>query len=184
MSYQLSKTPLLSEEQIQQRVKEIAVEIVRDMSGDGEGLVVIGLLRGCFMFMADLVREIGKVGGVVDEVDFIVASSYGAGTESSGNVKIERDLRSDIAGRKVLIIDDILDTGNTLTRVSELLKLRSPSVLKTCALLDKPSRREKVIEADFTGFSIKDHFVVGYGLDIDQKYRELSYIGLIEIDNE
>jgi hypoxanthine phosphoribosyltransferase len=168
------ETALLTGEQIQRRNDELAAEIVADLRG--EPVVVIGLLRGCFVFCADLVRAISRAGGRVAEVDFLVASSYGSGTVSSGNVKIERDVRSDIAGRNVLLVDDILDTGNTLQRVLELLHTRGPGWLRTAVLLDKPSRRQVPVEADYTGFSIEDLFVIGYGLDYDQFYRELPYI--------
>lgn len=170
-----SATPLLNEQQIAERVELMAAEIVADF-GTAEPITVLGLLRGCFVFAADLVRAISRQGGVVGEVDFIIASSYGSGTTSSGNVKIERDARHDIAGKNVLVVDDILDTGHTLAHVRELLMSRNPSRLKIAVMLDKPERREVREGADYIGFAIDDHFVVGYGLDFDQRFRDLPYI--------
>ena len=170
-----SPTPLIREEQIAKRVDELGAEIA-DAMGRDKPITVLGLLRGCFMFAADLTRAIARHGGGIEEIDFIIASSYGSGTESSGNVKIERDARRDIAGKHVLVIDDILDTGHTLQRIRGLLLSRDPALLKIAVMLDKPSRRQVEAHAEFTGFSIEDHFVVGYGLDFNQRYRELPYI--------
>jgi len=161
---------LYTEEEIKRRVKTLAEEIRRKFPA-GEELVVVGLLKGSFVFLADLVRELE--GAVL--VDFIAASSY-AGTESTGNVRIKKDLDIDIKGRNVLLVDDILDTGRTFQKVLELLKVRQPKMLKTCVLLDKPSRRVVDISADFVGFKIPDHFVVGYGLDWDELGRNLRGI--------
>lgn len=161
---------LIPEEEIKRRIKTLAEEIRREFPA-GEELVVVGLLKGSFVFLSDLVRELE--GAVL--VDFIAASSY-AGTESTGNVRIKKDLDIDIKGKNVLLVDDILDTGRTFQKVLELLKVREPKMLKTCVLLDKPSRRVVNVEADFVGFKIPDHFVVGYGLDWDELGRNLKGI--------
>lgn len=170
-----ASNPLINEESIALRVDTMGAEIVETF-GKGEPIIMLGLLRGCYVFAADLARAISRHGGIIGEIDFIIASSYGSGTVSSGNVKIERDARHDIADQAVLLVDDILDTGHTLTHVKALLGSRNPRVLKAAVMLDKPSRRQVDVTADFTGFSIEDHFVVGYGLDFDQRFRELPYI--------
>ncbi len=155
---------------IKQRIEELAEEINRFFPPDEE-LVVVGLLKGSFIFVSDLVRELNRN----LYVDFIAAGSY-IGTESSGNVEIKKDLEMDIKGKNVLLVDDILDTGRTFKKVLELLKLREPLRLKTCVLLDKPERRVVDIEADFVGFKIPDRFVVGYGLDWDELGRHFKHI--------
>ena len=177
--FTLAPEALISEEVLKQRISEMAVEMAEIINDRGP-VIVLGMLRGSFVFMADLLRDLSREGVTVDEVDFIIASSYGANMESSGNVKIIKDVQSDISEKHVLLVDDILDTGNTLQRVVDLLKYRKPATLTTCVLLDKPSRRTKDIEADFVGFKIDDHFVVGYGLDYNQRFRELPFIGIIE----
>jgi len=161
---------LLSEEEIKNRVSQLAGEIEKNFPKEEE-LVVVGLLKGSFVFVSDLVRELRRP--VV--VDFMAVSSY-VGTESSGEVKIKKDLDVDIRGKNVLLVDDILDTGRTFKRVLNLLQVREPKLLKTCVLLDKPSRRVEKVEADFVGFKIPDHFVVGYGLDWDEEGRNLRGI--------
>jgi hypoxanthine phosphoribosyltransferase len=177
-----STVPLFTEKEISDRVDAMGAEIVKDMCQNGP-ITVVGLLRGCFVFMADLVRAISRHGGLVSETDFLIVTSYGSGTTSSGNLKIERDIKHDIKGKNILLLDDILDTGNTLNRISNLLKERKPAGLKTVVLLDKPARRRVQIDADFTGFAIEDRFVIGYGLDYDQKYRELPYVSeMLESD--
>lgn len=177
------ETPLFTQEQIAQRVEEMGEAIAREMCQEGP-ITVLGLLRGCYVFTADLLRAISRHGGKVEELDFLIASSYGDGTESSGNVKIERDARSDIAGRRVLVVDDILDTGHTLARVAALLEDRGPELLRIAVLLDKPSRRQANVYADYVGYEIDNLFVVGYGLDFDQDYRELPYITVVEEQDE
>ena len=142
---------------------------------DTDKLVVVGLLRGSFVFIADLVRELD----LPIEVDFLEASSYGDGMESSREVRILKDLRGAIEGRDVLVVEDIVDTGHTLHHVTNLLKSRAPARLKTIALLDKPSRREVNMKADWTGFEIPDEFVVGYGIDFAQRNRNLPFIGKV-----
>ncbi|MGL5737454.1 MAG: hypoxanthine phosphoribosyltransferase, partial [Plesiomonas shigelloides] len=137
--------------------------------------VLIGLLRGSFMFMADLARSID----LPQEVDFMTASSYGNSMNSNRDVRILKDLDDDINGKDVLIVEDIIDTGYTLSKVREILSLRSPKSLAICTLLDKPERREVEVPVEWVGFTIPDEFVVGYGIDYAQKYRNLSYIGKV-----
>ncbi len=173
-----SKTPLIRAEEIRSRIAELALEI-KTAYPSGESLTVIGLLRGCYVFMADLLRELSCLDIHVKEVDFIIVSSYGSSTESSGNVKIERDIRQDIHDCHVLLVDDILDTGITMQKLINLLNLRKPASLRSCVLLEKPERRLVDIRVDFIGFKIPDQFVVGMGLDYNQQYRELPYITTI-----
>ncbi len=165
---------MISAKEIAARVEALAREITATFAGT-DRLIVVGLLRGSFIFIADLVREID----LPVEVDFLEASSYGSGTVSSREVRILKDLRGEIAGRDVLVVEDIVDTGFTLSHVLRLLKSREPRRLMTCALLDKPSRREVEIKADWTGFVIPDEFVVGYGIDFAQRNRNLPYIGKV-----
>ncbi len=159
----------ISEEEIRKRVKELGEEISNDYKG--EEIVVVVLLRGSFIFTADLVRAIE--GDVI--VDFMVVSSY-QGMETSGEVRIFKDLAENIHDRHVLIVEDIVDTGLTLTKILDVLNSRNPKSLKTCSLLSKPSRRIKEVDIKYVGFTIEDKFVVGYGLDLDQKYRQIPYI--------
>lgn len=165
---------MISAKSIAARVEELAKN-VREHFGDTEKLVIVGLLRGSFVFIADLVRELD----LPVEVDFLEASSYGDGMESSREVRILKDLRGQIANRDVLVVEDIVDTGFTLSHVMTVLKARGPKRLETIALLDKPSRREIDIKATWTGFEIPDEFVVGYGIDYGQRDRNLPYIGKV-----
>lgn len=165
---------MISAKAIAARVEELARDITAHFRGTDK-LVVVGLLRGSFVFIADLVRELD----LPVEVDFMEASSYGNSTHSSREVKILKDLRGEIAGRDVLVVEDIVDTGFTLTHVLHLLRAREPARLEVCALLDKPSRREVPIRATWTGFEIPDEFVVGYGIDYGQRNRNLPYIGKV-----
>lgn len=165
---------LISAKAIAARIEALAREITADYAGTDK-LVVVGLLRGSFVFIADLVRELD----LPVEVDFIEASSYGNSTESSREVRILKDLRGEIAGRDVLVVEDIVDTGHTLKHVTGLLRAKGPSRLKTIALLDKPSRREVDVKADWVGFEIPDTFVVGYGIDFAQRNRNLPFIGSV-----
>ena len=165
---------MISAKTIAARIEELCEEIQAEFA-DTEQLVVVGLLRGSFVFIADLVRELD----LPIEVDFLEASSYGDSTESSREVRILKDLRGAIEGRDVLVVEDIVDTGYTMTHVHALLSSRKPRKLKTIALLDKPSRREVEIRADWTGFEIPDEFVVGYGIDFAQKNRNLPFIGKV-----
>ncbi|MDZ7710486.1 MAG: hypoxanthine phosphoribosyltransferase [Roseovarius sp.] len=171
-SYAIDK--LISAKRIAARIEALSHEIEAEFKGT-EKLVVVGLLRGSFIFIADLVRELD----LPVEVDFVETSSYGNAMESSREVRILKDLRGDIAGRDVLVVEDIVDTGHTLTHVVRLLASRNPARLKTIALLDKPSRREADIRADWIGFEIPDEFVVGYGIDYAQRNRNLPYIGTV-----
>lgn len=165
---------LISAKSIAARIEALSRDI-RKTFFDTDKLIVIGLLRGSFVFIADLVRELD----MNVEVDFLEASSYGDGMESSREVRILKDLRGEISGRDVLVVEDIVDTGFTLDHVLKLLKTRAPRRLETIALLDKPSQRETDIKATWTGFEIPDEFVVGYGIDYAQRNRNLPYIGCV-----
>ena len=166
--------PMISAKSIAARVEALAAEIHEEFA-DTDKLVVVGLLRGSFVFIADLVRELD----LPVEVDFIEATSYGDAMESSREVRILKDLRGEISNRDVLVVEDIIDTGHTLKHVVGLLKAKGPRRLKTIALLDKPSRREVDIAADWIGFEIPDEFVVGYGIDFAQRNRNLDHIGKV-----
>ena len=170
---------MISAKAIAARVEALAKEITAAYKGTDK-LIVVGLLRGSFVFIADLVREID----LPVEVDFLEASSYGNAMESSREVRILKDLRGEIAGRDVLVVEDIVDTGFTLSHVVRLLKSREPRRLEVCALLDKPSRREVAIKATWTGVDIPDEFVVGYGIDFAQRNRNLPYIGKVRFNEE
>lgn len=165
---------LFDKEEIQSAVKRLAEAITSDF--DDEELVLVSVLKGSFMFISDLMREIRNP--VV--VDFIRASSYGSGTATSGQVMLTKDLETDIAGRNVIIIEDIIDSGLTLTAIRELLLARKPRSLKICALVDKRARRKVEIEGDYVGFSIEDGFIVGYGVDYAERYRNLPAIYVVE----
>ena len=165
---------MISAKTIAARIEDLCREIKSTFT-DTEKLVVVGLLRGSFVFIADLVRELD----MNVEVDFLEASSYGDSMESSREVRILKDLRGEIGGRDVLVVEDIVDTGFTLAHVTQLLRSRNPKRLETIALLDKPSRRETEIKATWTGFEIPDEFVVGYGIDYAQRNRNLPYIGKV-----
>ena len=170
---------LISAKSIAARVESLAKEIRLAFKGTDK-LVVIGLLRGSFIFIADLVRELD----LPVEVDFLETSSYGNSTESSGEVRILKDLRGVIEGRDILVVEDIVDTGRTLNHVLDLLATRHPKRIEVCALLDKPSRREVDIKATWTGFEIPDKFVVGYGIDFAQRNRNLPFIGAVRFIDE
>ncbi len=165
---------MISAKSIAARIETLAAEIKTEFA-DSEQLVVVGLLRGSFVFIADLVRELD----LNVEVDFLETSSYGNAMESSREVRILKDIRGEIEGRDVLVVEDIVDTGHTLAHVLHLLQSRHPRKLRTIALLDKPSRREAEIKADWTGFEIPDEFVVGYGIDYAQRNRNLPCIGKV-----
>ena len=171
--------PYISEEDILKRVEELAEEIDKDF--EGEDVLLIGLLRGSVVFLSDLCRKLKTA----DTLDFMVVSSYGNGMESSRNVKIIKDLEENVKDRNVLIVEDIIDTGNTLKKVKEIIETREPKKIKIVTLLDKPERREvDDIEVDYVGFKIPDEFVVGYGIDFAQKYRTLPYVGIVVKENE
>ena len=165
---------MISAKAIAARIEDLSREIQDEFDGTNK-LVVVGLLRGSFVFIADLVRELD----LPIEVDFLEASSYGDAMESSREVRILKDLRGAIEGRDVLVVEDIVDTGHTLHHVTNLLRSRGPKRLKSIALLDKPTRREVDLKADWTGFEIPDEFVVGYGIDFAQRNRNLPFIGKV-----
>lgn len=165
---------MFSELQVQERVRQLGQAITEHYRGS-DNLVLVGLLRGSFVFMADLARTIE----LTHEVDFMTASSYGNTMESTRDVRILKDLDDDIKGKDVLLVEDIIDTGNTLSKVKEILSLRAPKSIQICTLLDKPSRREVPVEVQWVGFEIPDEFVVGVGIDYAQKYRHLPYIGKV-----
>ena len=165
---------LFTEQELKDRVAELAAQIDRDYAGKEP--MLISVLRGSFIFMADLARAIH----LPCTVDFMAVSSYGSGTTSSGQVKITKDLSESIEGRDIIVVEDILDSGNTLSYLFQLLQARHPASVRLCTLLDKPSRRTKPITADYTGFTVDDLFVVGYGLDYAEKYRNLPYIGILK----
>ncbi len=167
---------LLPEQEVDAKVKEIGEKISEDYAGKSVHLICV--LKGGVFFTCELAKRIT----VPVSLDFMSVSSYGAGTESSGVVKIIKDLDEPLAGKHVLIVEDIIDSGRTLSYLIEILKQRNPADIRICTLLDKPSRRvKKEVVVDYTCFSIPDEFVVGYGLDYDQKYRNLPYIGVVEL---
>lgn len=171
MNYTIEK--MISEDELQKRIKEVAKEIEKDYQG--KELICVGLLKGSIMFMADLLKNIE-----MDlSMDFMKVSSYHGGTDSSGVVKILKDVDTNIEGKDVLIIEDIIDTGLTLESVKEFLLSKKPKSLKVCSLLDKPSRRKVEMKGEYIGFEIPDEFVVGYGLDYDELHRNLPYIGIV-----
>lgn len=168
------KTILVSEEELHTRVCEIGKQITEDYAGKEP--VFVGVLKGSFIFMADLVRACD----LNCTLDFMVVSSYGSGTISTGAVEIVKDLSKDIAGKDVIIVEDILDSGNTLSYLVKYMGARNPASVRIVTLLDKPERRTADVKADYVGFRIPDEFAVGYGLDYDQKYRNLPYIGVLK----
>jgi hypoxanthine phosphoribosyltransferase len=165
---------LIAEEQIRQRTREMAGEISRDY--EGRDLHLICVLKGGIVFLVDLMKELT----VPHSVDFMATSSYGAATESSGVVRIVKDLDDPIAGRNVLIVEDIIDSGHTLSYLTRILRERNPSSLRICTLLNKQERREVDVPLDYIGFNIPNKFVFGYGLDLDQLYRNLPYVAVFE----
>ncbi|MGO5062090.1 hypoxanthine phosphoribosyltransferase [Lawsonibacter sp. LCP25S3_F5] len=165
---------LFSEEQLKNRVREIAQQITADYQG--KEIMLISVLRGSFVFMADLCRAID----LPCTLDFMAVSSYGKGTKSSGQVQITKDLSEDISDRHIIVVEDILDSGNTLSYLLKILENRHPASIRLCTLLDKPDRRVKPVEVHYSGFTIPDAFVVGYGLDYAEKYRNLPYIGILK----
>ncbi len=167
---------LITTEQIEDRVNRLVEEMTA--SGLASHLVMIGILRGSFMFLADLVRDLYRQ-GIHPRIDFITLESYGSGTVSSGLVHIAKDISLDVHGADVLLVDDILDTGRTLSFAVKHLLSKGARTVKSCALLDKPSRRVVPFETDYTGFTVEDFFVVGYGLDYDGYYRELPHIAKV-----
>ncbi|CCY48487.1 MULTISPECIES: hypoxanthine phosphoribosyltransferase [Peptostreptococcus] len=171
--YQITGT-MLSQEEIEKKVVELAGKIQKDY--EGQDILLVGILKGASVFVADLMRKID----LNVNIDFMSVSSYGSGTESSGTVKILKDLDVDIEGKNVLIVEDIIDSGATLRNLYDTLMTRNPKSLKLCTLLDKPERRKVHIDVDYVGFTIEDKFIVGYGIDYDEKYRNLPYIAMVE----
>jgi hypoxanthine phosphoribosyltransferase len=169
------ETILLSAEQIQQRVREIAQEIARDHP-ESDDLHLVCVLKGAFMFLGDLIRAMDRT----VTIDFMALSSYATGTTSSGEVRLVKDLDTGLEGRNVIIVEDIVDTGLTLFYLQEILRARSPRSLRTACLLNKPSRRLVEVKVDYVGFTIDDRFVVGYGLDYAEKYRNLPYVIVLQ----
>jgi hypoxanthine phosphoribosyltransferase len=167
-------TVLFTHEQIRQRVAELAAAIDRDY--EGRDPLIVFIMKGALLFVADLLRELRTN----LRVDFMVVSSYGDRTETSGSVRIIADLKTDIRGRDVLLVEDIIDTGLTLTEVIEHLLVRSPASIEVCTLLSKPSRRRVPLDARYVGFEIEDRFVVGYGLDFNERFRGLPFIGVLK----
>ena len=165
---------LFSGEQLKTRVSELARQIEADYAG--QEIMFIGILRGSFIFLADLCREVN----LPCTLDFMSVSSYGGGTTSSGQIQIIKDLSEDISGRHIIVVEDILDSGNTLSYLLNILEHRHPASIRLCALLDKPERRVKPVRLHYCGFSIPDAFVVGYGLDYAERYRSLPYIGVLK----
>lgn len=166
---------LVSEEQMKAKVTELGARISADY--EGKDLLLVSILKGAVVFMADLMRAVTIPCGI----DFMVVSSYGgANTSSTGLVKIIKDLDQDLSGKDVLIVEDILDTGITLSHLMPMLQMRNPNSLRLCTILSKPSRRKADIKPDYCGFEVPDEFVVGYGLDYDEKYRNLPYVGVLK----
>ena len=166
---------MISAEEIQAKVQALGAKINAHYAQSDKELVLIGLLRGSVIFMADLCRTIKKP----HELDFMTVSSYGKSTVSSRDVRILKDLDGEIRGKDVLVVEDIIDSGHTLSKVLEILQTREPNSIELCTLVSKPSRREIDLEVKFLGFEVEDKFIVGYGLDYDQKYRHIPFIGEI-----
>ena len=167
---------LLSEDEIRAKVRELGALLTKDYAGKTP--FFLGVLKGCYVFMADLVRCVE----LPCSMDFMAVSSYGGGTSSTGAVRITKDLNRDIEGLDVIIVEDILDSGTTLSYLKEFLATRNPASVKIVTLLDKPARRKADITADYCGFTVPDEFVVGYGLDFAERYRNLPYIGILKPD--
>jgi hypoxanthine phosphoribosyltransferase len=175
MPYEAPRNILLSAEDIQQRVRELAEEIQRDYADDAQ-LHLVSVLKGGFIFLGDLVRAMQRP----VSIDFMAVSSYAKGTTSSGEVRVLKDLDTGLDGRNVIIVEDIVDTGLTLQYLQEILHARGPKSLKTACLLSKPSRRAVEVKVDYIGFTIEDRFVVGYGLDYAEQYRNLPYLAMLD----
>jgi len=172
------KEVLIDETTLQKRVAELGAEISQDYASE-DSLLLVCILKGGVMFLTDLMRHIS----VPHEIDFLAVSSYGRGARaSSGNVRIDMDLRDLVQNKHILIVEDIIDSGHTLRFVMDVLAARQPASIRLCTLLDKPSRRTIDIPISYTGFQIEDKFVFGYGLDLDEKYRNLPFIGVVDLD--
>ena len=167
---------LITKEELEEKVAELGRKISEDYADAKEDIVFIGVLKGCFVFMADLMRHVT----VPCCMDFMAVSSYGSGTTSSGAVEITKDLREDIGGKHVIFVEDILDSGVTLHYLKQYLQVREPASIRIATLMDQPSRRKAAVHADYFAFEVPDAFVVGYGLDYDEKYRNLPYVGILK----
>ena len=165
---------LYSEEELEAKCAELGAQISKDY--EGKNLLLVSVLKGAVVFMTDLMRHIT----VPCSIDFMVVSSYGSGVKTSGVVKIVKDLDADLAGKDLLIVEDILDTGMTLHYLKQLLQDRNPNSIRIATLLDKPERRRAAVRADYVGYQVPDEVVVGYGLDYDEKYRNLPYVGILK----
>ncbi len=170
----------ISEEEIQKKIKDLGKKITEDYKNVEGKLLLVSVLKGAVVFMTDLMREID----LPLSIDFMIVSSYGSSTVSRGNVKIVKDLDINISDYNILIVEDILDSGYTLSKIIEMLKTRNPKSLKLCTFLNKPDRRVANVELDYCGFVIPDEFIVGYGLDYDEKYRNLPYVGILHFEEE
>lgn len=168
---------MITEEEIAAKITELAEQINNNYKDKEKEVVVIGILKGCFVFMSDLIRKLD----FNVNVQFMEISSYQNGTVSTGRITVKKDIGIDIEGKDILIAEDIIDSGNTLSQLTEILKARKPNSVKVCTLLSKPSRREVDFEADYTGFVIEDRFIIGYGLDCGEQFRQLPYIAEVEI---
>lgn len=169
---------MISQDELEKGVSRLAEEVNRDYKG--KEVIILGILKGCFVFMADLIKKLDCDVSVY----FMEVSSYLDGTVSTGKIKIKKDIDVDIKGKDVLIVEDIIDSGNTLTQLKEILAEREPASVKICTLLSKPSRRQVELEADYTGFVIEDKFIIGYGLDCGERFRQLPYIAEVEFVDE
>ena len=169
---------MISQDELEKGVSRLAEEVNRNYKG--KEVIVLGILKGCFVFMADLIKKLDCDVSVY----FMEVSSYFDGTVSTGKIKIKKDIDVDIKGKDVLIVEDIIDSGNTLTQLKEILAEREPASVKICTLLSKPSRRQVELEADYTGFVIEDKFIIGYGLDCGERFRQLPYIAEVEFVDE
>ncbi len=168
------ETILFNEEELTKRVHELGEEISKDYAG--EEVMLVGILKGASIFLSDLVRQIT----IPAYIDYMVVSSYGNSAETSGVVRIMKDLEENIEGKNIIIVEDIIDTGLTLAYLKQNLLSRNPKSLKICTLLDKPARREKEIMVDYKGFEVPDEFIIGYGIDYAEKYRNLPFVGLLK----
>lgn len=170
----------ISQEDIKKKVEEMGRRITEDYKGSDKKLILVSVLKGSVVFMADLMRAID----LPLSIDFMIVSSYGSGTASRGNVKIIKDLDINVSDYDILIVEDILDSGYTLSKLMEVLRTRKPKSLKLCTFLNKPDRRVVPVDLDYCGFDIPDEFVVGYGLDYDERYRNLPYVGIVHFEEE
>lgn len=173
-------TPYITEEELHVRIKELAEQISEDYKG--KEVLMVSILKGAVVFLTDLMRAVSD--DVSVSIDFMVVSSYGDGTASSGKIKITKDLSVDVTGKDILIVEDILDSGNTLSKIVDILQSRGVNSLKIVSLLDKPARHIHAVPVEYTGFVIPDKFVVGYGLDYGEKHRNLPYVGIVEFTED